>query len=610
MLPMFRPAPYARTTGAILVFLLVALFTKFADVLLTYELTFDQPGWRARMAQFVMAMRFSWQEFALVSALLAVIAAWQWRIPEPGRRTRLMLALLRAALAAGAIVSVAGIKYYSLYHGHMMITDFLENILWAAQLVGSMNVFESPLIRAGAIIGPILFFGVPWVCSRLQPRAAARLTATALAATVLLTTVTWAAGRPRLTEAQLEPNPLVWFFWGPQATYFDPPPIETLAPIGPQVRRFSVTQRPRNLILVVLESVPAHALAGYNPSVEAGRTLVDTYGAEMTTFEQVFADVPVSDSTILSMLSGLTPVPTNQKALEKTRGRHTLGEILRQKGSRNEFLLTGPRNALIDDLVDRGFDHALYMQSVWPNDDRYVRLTWGPDDRVLFDYARTFLDAQRPDSPPFFLVLYTNNAHYPYESGSIPGLEHHPDAKVRHARLTEHVMNLLTDMYGHLKATGLAESTLLLAFGDHGQAFGEHRGNYVHSKELYWENLHVPMILLHPTRLGLPSRIAQLGALVDVMPTVLDALGLEGPPMEGMSLLNEAPERVLFHMTPFGPGVAGFRNRQYFYSLSRTGRELLFDRIADPLEQRDIARQRPDVAAQFRARLRGQLGGR
>lgn len=598
-------APYGRTFGAILAFLVVALFTKFANVLLTYELAFEPPVWNARVSQVWMSLRFAWQEFAIVAVLLGVVAAWQRRVPTPGRATRAMLWLLRAGLIVGAAVSVAGIKYYELYHGPVMVTDFLENFLWAVQLAGSAKVFRSPLILFGAISGALLLFGVPWFCARLPARAAARLGVTAFALASVMSAGMWAAGRPRLTEAQLEPNPLLWFFWGPQATYFEPATGPQLAPVGPQVRRFSVAQRPRNVILVVLESVPARALAAYEPSAAAGRRLLEEFGDEITTFDQIFSAVPISDSGFLSMFTGRNPVPTNKEALENSRGRPVLPEILQRRGSHNEFLLTGPSNALRADLVGRGFDRIFFGDSAWPGPSKYASLTWGPDDRILFDYARTFLEAQRVDSPPFFLVLVTSNAHYPYDSGRIPGLQDHADPKERHARITAHLMDLLADMYARLKATGMAESTLLLALGDHGQAFGEHRGNYVHSKELYAENLHVPMFLMHPTRLGLPPRISQLGSLIDVMPTVLDVMSIEPPPMDGMSLLNDAPERVIFHMTPFGPGVAGFRTARYFYSLSRTGRELLFDRIADPLERHDIVSERPDVAAQFRARLRG-----
>jgi len=599
------PAPYARTIGAILACLLVALFVKYAELRLTYELQFDPPTWFNRAARIWMALRFSWQEFAIAAALLMLVLAAQRRRPLPGRRTRVALGALRVALMLGAAISVAGIQYYAMYFGHMMITDFTENILWAFQIAASIRPLQSVAIQIGAAAGALLLLGLPWICARLAPPASVRLGVVAATVAAAMAFVTWAAGRPHLAEARLEPNPIVWFFWGPYATYFDLPPVEQLSPIGERHRRYAVTARPRNLILVVLESIPAHALAGYDPDAPAGRRLFAEHGRDITLFDQVFAGVPVSDSSILSILTGWSPVPTNHDALAASRGRPTIADVLRARGYHTEFLLTGPRNALIADLVNRGFDRSMYMQSVWPNQSKYARLAWGPDDGVLFDDARAFLESQRSTSPPFFLVMYTSNAHYPYQSALIPGLGDHPDAKVRHARLSTHVMDLLTDFYASLKKDGLADSTAVLVFGDHGQAFGEHRGNYVHSKELYWENLHVPMFLLHPTRLGLPAHITQLGSLDDVMPTALDLLGLDAPPGSGMSLLNEAPDRLLFQMTPFGPGVVGFRDRRYFYSLSRTGRELLYDRLADPLERQDIRDQRPDVAGAFRARLNG-----
>jgi hypothetical protein len=525
----------------------------------------------------------------------------------PGRPTRVALGGLRLALVCAAALSIAGIKYYSLYHGHMLATDFAENIPLALQIAVSARPLEVPMIRLGAAVGVPLLLLIPWAAARLSARNVTRLGVAALALTAAMSAITWAAGRPRLQEAQLEPSPLVWFFAGPWLTFVDPPSTQTLAPIGEQRRRYEVTERPRNVILVHLESVPAHAVAGYDTAAQAGRRLFAEYGSDITLFEQMFAVVPISDSGMLSLLTGWSPVPSNAEALRALADRPTLSEILNARGYHTEFLLTGPRNTVRSHLVARGFDRALFMQDRWPNDERYVRLGWGPDDRIMFDYVDTFLASRGAGAPPFMLVMGTSNAHHPYQSGLIPGLRDDPDDKARHRMLVGHVLELVTDLYASLKASGLAESTLVIAFGDHGQAFGEHRGNYVHSKELYRENLHVPMLLLHPRRVGLPPRIPQLASMDDVMPTVLDILGIPAPPGSGMSLLNEAPDRTLFHMTPFGPGVAGFRDRRFFYSLSRTGRELLFDRVADPLEQQNVLDQHPDVAERFRDRLEGRL---
>lgn len=101
---MSSAAAYGRAFGAIVAFLIVALFVKFADLLLTYELVFDPPTWRNRIAQISTALRFSWQEFAIATVLFAVINLWHHAVPEPGRRTRIALGVLRAALVIGAIV--------------------------------------------------------------------------------------------------------------------------------------------------------------------------------------------------------------------------------------------------------------------------------------------------------------------------------------------------------------------------------------------------------------------------------------------------------------------------------------------------------------------------
>jgi hypothetical protein len=73
-----------------------------------------------------------------------------------------------------------------------------------------------------------------------------------------------------------------------------------------------------------------------------------------------------------------------------------------------------------------------------------------------------------------------------------------------------------------------------------------------------------------------------------------------------MSLLFEAPSRLVVSMTEWGPGQLALRDQRYVYVLSRTGRELLFDRVADPMEQTNLVTVHPDIAAGFRARFAGR----
>jgi hypothetical protein len=598
-------APYQRAIGAILAFLVIGLFVKYSELLLTFdhrEFIAPQGTAISRLKQIWLSLRFSWQELALAAAFTAVVLGWQRLKPTPGRAARATLIALRIVLAAGALVSVLGIAYYALYHTHVSASDF-EQLGWATKVAGSADIFQYLSIRIGLVLWLILIPAMPWLWGRLPAATARRLALLCLAVTSLGAVATWGAGRPNLAHALLEPNPVAWMALGSRAAYIDLPPIEQLSTIGASQRLYTPTERPRNVILITLESTPASSFFAYNAEASAGRRLVTTFKDEITLFEQVFSVSPNSLSALLSVMTGWTPVPDDARALEAAAAHPTLGEIFRANGRQTQFLISGPADPLIAALPNRGFDRAWNMDSDWPRKARHARITWGYDDRLLFEEAGEFLDGQRPGSQPFFLMLYASNPHHPYSSSMVPGLQDDPDPKVRHASLVHHMFELVTDLYAKLKALGLAESTAVLVYADHGEAFGEHEGNFIHSKELFRENLHVPMFLLHPRRLGLPSRIDQLGSLDDVMPTLLDLVGLPAPPGSGMSLLFGAPERTIFMLTNWGPGQVGFRDRRYFYGLSRTGYEMLFDRVADPFERHNIADEHPDILQHFRSRL-------
>ncbi|MDX2171356.1 MAG: sulfatase-like hydrolase/transferase [Deltaproteobacteria bacterium] len=599
-------ATYGRAVGSVWAFLIVGLLVKYAELLATVEYQSLLPSERTlaqRAEQMWLSLRFSWQELIIAAGLFALLGLWHWRRPAAGRWTRIALAGARVLLGVLSLLSVIGIAYYSLYNTHFT-TDDLRYLVWAPFLLQSAGRLDLLSVQMVGAVWVVVTFGLPWLAQRYRPLTHARTTVSTCLLLGLTALATWGAGRPNLAEARLEPNPVVWMLFGQRVSYANLPPVTTMAPVGASRRAYAVAERPRNIVVVALESTPAFALSAFDPTALAGRRLFAEFGDDVTAFDQIFAVQPSSTASLFSVLTGRSPVPTTAAALAASAATPTLPEILKRRGYQTEFLLNGPTDSLIAALTHRGFDRRLTMHDAWPNRDRYARLTWGFDDRMLFDTARSVIEHRPPSSPPLFLFLHTSNAHHPYTSDAIPGLAGSDDAQLRHRELVRYTLELLTDFYRALKASGLAESTVVLAYGDHGEAFGEHARNFIHSRELYRENLHVPVLLLHPRRLGLPTRISQLGSLDDLTPTLLDLLGIEPDARQGMSLLFEAPDRVLFSMTDWEPGQVALRDRRYLYVLSRTGRELLFDRIADPLERTNLMAERPAVGAAFRARLR------
>src|SRR6266571_1574819 len=96
----------------------------------------------------------------------------------------------------------------------------------------------------------------------------------------------------------------------------------------------------------------------------------------------------------------------------------------------------------------------------------------------------------------------------------------------------------LGELRSGLRDRGLDGNTLYVVFGDHGEAFGQHDGNFGHTFFVYDENVHVPYVIAAPGLIEDKIRIPSAASLIDTAPTILDLLGLDVPEkLQGTSLL-------------------------------------------------------------------------
>jgi arylsulfatase A-like enzyme len=146
----------------------------------------------------------------------------------------------------------------------------------------------------------------------------------------------------------------------------------------------------------------------------------------------------------------------------------------------------------------------------------------GPEIRRLLRWVDGLPRGQR------FLATWIPIAgHHPYETpepGPFPDNE-----EIDRYRNAQHYADAsLGALLRGLKERGLEKDTLVVVIGDHGQAFGQHPGNFGHTLFIYEENVHVPFVIA----VGCPRRAAACEAdrePVDLAPTVLDLLRLPVP---------------------------------------------------------------------------------
>jgi arylsulfatase A-like enzyme len=176
----------------------------------------------------------------------------------------------------------------------------------------------------------------------------------------------------------------------------------------------------------------------------------------------------------------------------------------------------------------------------------------------------------------------------------------------------------------HLKATGEYERTLIVVTSDHAEMLGDH---HVWGKEIYFDPaFHLPLVIRDPRREADGSRGGRIDGFteaVDIMPTILDWLGLDVPrACDGRSLLpllrgkmpEDWREAVFFEHdfrtvatqraeTALGISsdqcsYAAIRDRRYKYVHFAALPPLLFDLAADPhADQHAVDGERRGVAA-------------
>ena len=146
-----------------------------------------------------------------------------------------------------------------------------------------------------------------------------------------------------------------------------------------------------------------------------------------------------------------------------------------------------------------------------------------------------------------------------------------------------------------LRALGIDDETMVIVYGDHGEAFGEHPGNFAHTMFIHEENLRVPYVIAAPGAVTAQRRVQRVASTIDTAPTVLDLLGLPAEALhQGTSLLRPDPRMALF-FTDYSIGWLGLADGCWKYSFEMdSGRSRLFDVCDDPAESRDRAGEFPE----------------
>src|SRR5271165_6122954 len=288
-----------------------------------------------------------------------------------------------------------------------------------------------------------------------------------------------------------------------------------------------------NVVVITIDTLRADHLGCYGYS-QIHTPNIDALAAEGTRFERAYTVVPVtlpSHTVIFTgtypMLSGMHDFSANKLSPQQP----TLASVLKQHGYATGAVIGA---AVLDSRfgLNQGFDfyydHFDFSRLEESNLDEMER-----PGNVVADLALDWLGKNSQKN--FFLWVHLYDPHFPYNP---PEPYKHEYAAQPYDGEIAFADEQVGRVVRYLKEKGIYQNTVIVLCGDHGESLGEH-GEKTHGFFIYNATMHVPLIIRLPENAGART-VSDPVSLVDLMPTVLRAVGLETPPqVQGRSLLPE-----------------------------------------------------------------------
>ncbi len=321
---------------------------------------------------------------------------------------------------------------------------------------------------------------------------------------------------------------------------------------------------------------------------------IDSLAKNGTLFSQVSSPFPLTLPSHVALFTSTYPftngVQDNGIPLKSTAV--TLATILKNAGYRTGAFVG---SFVLDRRfgLNRGFD--VYDGPL----DVHNKTTTGPIERKrpgaqVAEAAMRWVE--RNSSAPFFLFLHLYDLHLPYD---LPGY----DAELAYED------RVLGDFLAFLERRQLLEKALIVFTSDHGEGLGDH-GESTHGYFIYQSTLHVPLMIRWPAgaKRVPQNRVEEAASLLDVAPTILDAIGIARPNvMGGRSLIGAASAREIYSESLYARnhfGCAVLRSmRAGDYKYIDAPKPELYDLSKDPSEQHNLYDRDRSRAAALRERI-------
>ena len=546
-------APYPLTAWLTAGFLL--LHTGLRALLMAQTWHAAQMSFASAAKVLATGLAFDLVTLALLLPAVLLLESALGTRKQPGRvrhgAVRVVAALTLFALGFGVLAEWFFWDEFGVRFNFIAV----DCLVYTREVVG--NIRES--FPVGTLLGALAVLTLAlvwtsrgWLARTVNPsakrstRAAVWLASVAVAAGM---SVVWSMdARNGANEYQKELSAnglysLAYAFGNNEIDYFDFYATRSQSMPEPAVvlpRNVSATP-PKNVVIVTMESLSSSYMA------HGGNTRGITPNLDRLADEGLYlANLRATGNRTVRGLEALSlaipPLPGHSIIWRKhNQNLETLGAVLADRGYVNRFMYGGYARFDNMDAYFAGNHYPPIDRGQFPERHRGFGNIWGVADEHLYDYALEQMDRDAASGKPFLMHLMTTSNHTPFTfpEGRIDLPRGRPGA----VKYSDYAVGRFIEM---ARTKPWFKDTVFVVVADH---CASSKGR----TSLPPENYHIPAIVYSPAHI-VPHTDTRLASQIDLVPTVLDLLGLpEHTRFMGRSVRTPIP-------TPAAPPLPPIRS--------------------------------------------------
>ena len=360
-----------------------------------------------------------------------------------------------------------------------------------------------------------------------------------------------------------------------------------------------------SVLLVTLDTTRADRIGAYG-FPKAGTHVLDSLARNGVRFANAYCSTPLTLPSHCSILTGTYPLRhkvRNNGAYYLADEAVTLAERLKQNGYvTSAFVASFNTDSRFG--LGQGFD--VYDDQFGEDEMLKTFRSERKADKVA-DAFLAWLGAKSRDR--FFSWVHFFDPHAPYEPPTPYKERFAGDPYDGEIAFMDHELGRIIE---RLRATGVLDRTLIVVAGDHGESLGEH-GESDHGIFIYDATMKVPLIFSAPGNLPTGLVVDARVRLIDIMPTVLDALEIPvNSEVQGESLLpfiegKKHEDRTCYLESFYPVETFGWSELVGIIDADRkfirAPRSELYDLKQDPKEEKDLAGRESQMAVLLNRKL-------